>query len=80
MKFIYPQGATPIDMDYAAQLIPSHITTQDQLNEWEALNIQEARKWAFLKRRTKNILDLDFIKKLHIKMFNKTWLWAGQWR
>ena len=80
MKFIYPQGATPLNADCAAQLIPSHITIQQQLNEWEATNIQEARKWAFLQRRIKNVLDIRFIKILHKKMFDKTWLWAGQWR
>ena len=80
MKFIYPQGATPLDADYSAQLMPKHITTQSQLNEWEAVNIQEARKWAFLKYRSKHILDIGFIKKLHAKMFEKTWEWAGQWR
>ena len=80
MKFVYPEGATPLDADYSAQLIPSHIATQDLLNAWEALNIQEARKWAFFKRRSKHILDVGFIKKLHIKMFNRTWLWAGSWR
>lgn len=80
MQFLYPEGATPLDADYSAQLIPSHITTQSQLNEWEAMNIQEARNWTFFKRRTKHILDIGFIKKLHTKMFNKTWMWAGQWR
>lgn len=80
MKFLYPEGSTPLDANYSAQLIPSHITTQTQLNEWEAMNIQEARKWSFFKRRTKHILDMGFIKKLHTRMFDKTWLWAGQWR
>lgn len=80
MEFIYPKGATPLDADYSAQLMPKHITTQSQLNEWEAVNIQEARKWAFLKYRSKRILDIGFIKKLHTKMFEKTWEWAGQWR
>jgi hypothetical protein len=31
----YPPGATPLEPDDAAGLIPSHITTQGQLNEWE---------------------------------------------
>jgi len=33
VKFEYPPGATPLDPDDAAGLIPSHITTQGQLNE-----------------------------------------------
>ena len=32
MKFTYAVGATPIDPDEAAGLIPSHIATQSELN------------------------------------------------
>lgn len=31
----YPPGATPLDPDETAGLIPSHIATHGQLNEWE---------------------------------------------
>ena len=39
MKIEYPAGSTPLDDDEVAALKPGHITTQDQLNEWEAKNI-----------------------------------------
>ncbi len=39
MKFDYPEGATPLEHDEIKNLIPLHITTQDQLNEWEQKNI-----------------------------------------
>jgi len=39
MKFDYPKGATPIDYDELAELIPGHITLQSELNEWESQNI-----------------------------------------
>jgi len=39
LKLEYPPGATPLDPDDAAGLIPSHITTQGQLNAWEFQNI-----------------------------------------
>ncbi len=39
MKFEYALGATSLDPDEIDGLIPSHITTQAQLNEWEAENI-----------------------------------------
>jgi hypothetical protein len=34
MKFAYATGATPLDPDEITGLIPLHITTQNQLNEW----------------------------------------------
>ena len=37
----YPPGATPLDGDELASLIPDHLTTQAELNEWEQLNIQQ---------------------------------------
>lgn len=79
MKFIYEAGATPYNLDDAIHLIPKHISTQKELNEWEQNNIFMAEKWLFSKRR-KNILSIDFMKSLHKKMFDLTWIWAGQFR
>lgn len=76
VKFEYPPGATPLDPDDAAGLIPSHITTQGQLNEWEFQNVAEARTWAFSGRR-KQFLTARFAQNLHRRMFGKTWKWAG---
>lgn len=79
MKFIYPEGATPFNQDDAAQLIPKHITTQNQLNEWEQANIIKGERGLF-SRKGKNLLTIEFIKALHKKMFDKTWKWAGKFR
>ncbi len=79
MKFTYPPGATPIDPDEAAGLIPSHITLQRELNEWEEANILEGARWA-RSRRVREVLSLDFIARLHRRMFDRTWTWAGQFR
>ncbi|MEI8399731.1 MAG: hypothetical protein WCG12_02895 [Alcaligenaceae bacterium] len=46
MKFTYPVGATPIDADEAAGLLPSHISTQSDLNTWEEANILQGAAWA----------------------------------
>jgi Fic-DOC domain mobile mystery protein B len=74
-------GATPIDTDEAAGLLPKHIRTQGQLNQWEEENILEAETWAFQKRMTANsVLTEAFARKLHQTMFNKTWSWAGRFR
>lgn len=76
--FEYPPGATPIDPDEAAGLLPGHITTQAELNEWEQANIATAAVWM----RTSRLDPLDFlaVRKLHERMFDRTWAWAGQFR
>ena len=50
-KLDYPEGATPLDPDESAGLIPSHVATQSQLNEWEQQNILEGERWAFSRRK-----------------------------
>lgn len=75
----YQPGQTPLDADESAQLIPRHIATQGQLNEWEQANIVEALKW--LKRgRHPSVLTEEFCRALHKRMFGKTWRWAGTFR
>lgn len=74
----YPAGATPLDADELANLIPGHITTQGELNEWEQLNIAQGEKWAH--RQRKEILDEIFVRRLHRQMFGETWRWAGSFR
>lgn len=72
----YQPGATPLDPDELAGLIPRHISTQGQLNEWEHLNIVEGQQWAFSRRR-KELLTIEFMLSLHQRMFGNTWRWAG---
>jgi Fic-DOC domain mobile mystery protein B len=72
-------GQTPLDPDEKAGLIPRHIDTQGDLNDWEQENILLAIKWL---RRAKipQVLSEGFCRDLHFKMFNKTWEWAGTFR
>lgn len=79
MKFVNPPGATPIDPDEAAGLIPTHIALQRELNEWEETNILEAVNW-LRSQKNKDVLSVEFIRRLHLEMFNQTWNWAGQFR
>ena len=79
MRFSYPYGATPIDAGEAEELLPRHITTQRELNEWEALNILQAVN-RMTPKRVQDILDVSFIRTLHRKMFDQTWRWAGKFR
>jgi Fic-DOC domain mobile mystery protein B len=79
MDLSYPQGATPLDPDEAAGLLPTHITTQADLNAWEETNILEGERWAA--RQTKrDPLTEGFVRDLHSKMFSHTWRWAGTFR
>lgn len=80
MKFVYPSGATPLDLDEINGLKPSHIMTQSQLNEWEAANILKAESWIFSAFHHDDFLTIDFTKLLHLKMFDDTWKWAGKFR
>lgn len=72
-------GATPLDPDEAEGLIPRHVTTQQQLNQWEQTNILEGSIWALRTRRT-DILTETFVRELHRRMFGETWRWAGSLR
>lgn len=72
-------GNTPLDPDEAAGLIPEHIATQAQLNEWEQRNILDAYVRVGRRRRG-SVLDVDFLRRLHREMFGATWRWAGTFR
>jgi Fic-DOC domain mobile mystery protein B len=72
-------GATPLDPDEIAGLIPRSITTVAALNAYEAENILAAMEWLENARR-KDPLSDDFLRELHRRMFGRTWRWAGQYR
>ncbi len=74
----YPAGATPLDADELASLIPGHITSQAELNEWEQLNIVHGDGWA--RKQRKEMLNEGFLRQLHKQMFGETWRWAGEFR
>ena len=70
-------GATPVSD--TSGLIPSHIQTQKELNEWEHANIVQAAKKYLSKQKIINI-TIDWLKQVHKDMFDETWEWAGQFR
>lgn len=78
LNFDYPPGATPLDPDEATGLIPAHITTMGQLNDWEAQNIVQAELW--LRGRRRELLTMKFVRQLHKRMFSETWKWAEKFR
>jgi Fic-DOC domain mobile mystery protein B len=74
----YAPGATPLSPDELQALIPSFVTTQGALNEFEQANISEGAAWAYRSRR--DILTEKFVMDLHGHMFDATWRWAGKYR
>lgn len=60
-------------------LIPN--LAQEELNEWERENILLAREWATQDRTSPIAMASDeYVRKLHGKMFDETWKWAGTYR
>lgn len=72
-------GQTPVDPDEKAGLIPRHIETKGELDDWEQQNILQATKW-LRSIKAPAVLSERFCRELHRKMFNKTWKWAGTFR
>jgi fido (protein-threonine AMPylation protein) len=79
MNLDYPPGATQLDPDEAAGLLPAHIANHGQLNEWEMVNILEGEQWAF-GRRHADVLESEFVCRLHKRMFGNTWRWNSSAR
>lgn len=72
-------GQTPLDPDELAGLIPGHLITKGELNEWEQENILRAVRWMRTQRKV-DVLSEVFCRNLHKKMFDQTWSWAGTFR
>jgi len=73
----HEEGTTPIHD--SSGLIPSHITMKSELDRWEARNILEATKKHLSGRRVRRI-TIEWLKRLHFDMFDRTWDWAGKFR
>jgi Fic-DOC domain mobile mystery protein B len=73
-------GNTPLSPDELADLIPN-LATKEELNEWERENILLARAWAIASRTgAVDMASDEYVRKLHGKMFDQTWKWAGEYR
>ena len=74
------EGNTPLSAEELADLIPS-LASKEELNEWERENILQARSWAIEDRTSPADIPTDeYVRKLHRKMFDQTWKWAGEYR
>lgn len=72
-------GSTPIDTDQLTGINYSHVTTMGELDELEDRNIAEGILW-LNRQKTKDYLNVQFIDKLHKKLFGDVWKWAGTHR
>ncbi|KYG60990.1 cell filamentation protein [Bdellovibrio bacteriovorus] len=80
MKIQSPPGATPLDDETLRGLIPN-LSTQQELDEFEAAGIARATLWAQSSRRLQqDLLSASGLCLLHKKMFEDVWDWAGQFR
>lgn len=71
-------GNTPLDENETEGLLPTHLKTRAELNQWEATNIALALRW--ISERSLDVLDLTTLQALHRQMFGQTWEWAGSFR
>lgn len=70
-------GATPLEPEDFDGLIPDHIVTRGELDEYEQANILQAERRLQV-RGLGEILDDINLRRLHKMMFGDVWTWAGQ--
>lgn len=70
------EANTPLTPAEREGLIPAYITSRAELNEAEQENIGQAEGWASSRRRG-DVLDPEFLLKLHRRMLGRVWRWAG---
>lgn len=81
LEFNYKSGQTPIDEGEKEGLKIKSITAQEELDEFEQLNIEKAVEWTIrVNFKPQHILTDKFVKDLHKRMFGDVWKWAGEFR
>lgn len=80
--FKEPDDATPLEVGEREALLQTWITHRSDLNEAEEANIVGGALWARRRRGLKpvDLLNEEFAKTLHAKMFGDVWKWAGTYR
>jgi Fic-DOC domain mobile mystery protein B len=77
-----PGDGTPLT-DEERQGLHLPVLTRDELNRAEADNISQAMTWLFLSRRRlrpQSVTREDWLQRLHWRMYNQVWAWAGKYR
>jgi Fic-DOC domain mobile mystery protein B len=77
-----PDNGTPLsEEERRGLLLP--VLTRAELNREEAANISQAMSWLFFSRRRlrpESVTHEAWLKRLHGRMYNQVWAWAGQYR
>lgn len=77
----YIDGQTPLNEEEKEGLRIPSITTREELDEFEQLNIEKAIQWTFGKKlKAEQLYSEKFIKELHKRMYGEVWKWAGNYR
>jgi len=77
----YIDGQTPLSEEEQEGLKIPSITTREELDEFEQLNIEKAIQWTFGKKiKAEQLFSEKFIKDLHKRMYGDVWKWAGTFR
>jgi Fic-DOC domain mobile mystery protein B len=81
LEIHYIEGQTPIDEDEKYGLRIGSITTREEFDEFEQLNIEKAVEWTMRRKFNQDyILTEQFVKELHSRMYEDVWKWAGKFR
>lgn len=81
LELNYKDGQTPLDEEEKQGIKIKSITTQEELDEFEQLNIEKAVEWTIhVRLKPEKILTEKFIKDLHKRMYGEVWKWAGEYR
>jgi Fic-DOC domain mobile mystery protein B len=77
----YIDGQTPLNEEEQNGLLIPSITTREELDEFEQLNIEKAIQWTFGKKwKAEQLFSENFVKDLHKRMYGEVWKWAGAFR
>lgn len=77
----YIDGQTPPNEEEQNGLLIPSITTREELDEFEQLNIEKAIQWTFGKKwKAEQLFSEKFVKDLHKRMYGEVWKWAGAFR
>jgi Fic-DOC domain mobile mystery protein B len=81
LKIDYIDGQTPLSEEEQEGLKIPSITTREELDEFEQLNIEKAIQWTLGKKlKAEQLFSEKFIKDLHKRMYGDVWKWAGTFR
>jgi len=77
----YIDGQTPLNEEEQEGLRIASITTREELDEFEQLNIEKAIQWTLGKKlKPEQLFTEKFIRDLHKRMYGDVWKWAGTFR